>query len=552
MRIDNRIGLGRLPQPPDQWPRPVVLQDRVASPASTRPSRLAGLGRWLAQHRLLVGIAVALVYVFPYYPGIRSANELPRVYLTMAMVDDGTFAIDRGVARWGATADVSPHAGHQYSNKAPGSSMLAVPAYLAAKGVAQVLAGRAPTLGELFWAFRVWTGVIPTVLFLALLARFLARFAPAEAPRRLTLVAYGLGSMAMVYSVLFIAHQLSAVCIGAAWILAVGVVDDGGRDRRMFWAGLLAGAAPLVDYQAAFAGVPVAIYIAVRLWQTRRGWAPVAWAVAGAIGPIAILLAYHAACFGSPWKTGYDASETFAFHHQKGFLGFDQLRWVAFTGSTVAGDNGLVVFMPAALLAIPGWALLWRAGQRGHAAVSAATAVLYLVFLSGLSFWRGGWQFGPRYVTVMLPFLLPAIAATLAWLDGRGGWRAIGWAAVAVGVAVYALGVATFPHFPEKFHNPLYELVLKLLSDGLVAPNLGSALGLSGLASVAPWFALVAGLWLAAAVGAGGAARWRDVALAVALAAGVLVAYRGFAGGGRVADEAYHRFVVPTVAAAPR
>jgi hypothetical protein len=64
------------------------------------------------------------------------------------MVDDGTFAIDRGVARWGATADVSPHAGHQYSNKAPGSSMLAVPAYLAAKGVTQVLAGRAPTLGS--------------------------------------------------------------------------------------------------------------------------------------------------------------------------------------------------------------------------------------------------------------------------------------------------------------------------------------------------------------------------------------------------------------------
>jgi hypothetical protein len=136
----------------------------------------------------------------------------------------------------------------------------------------------------------VWTGVIPTVLFLALLARFLARFAPAEAPRRLTLVAYGLGSMAMVYSVLFIAHQLSAVCIGAAWILAVGVVDDGGATAGCSGAGLAGRRAPLVDYQAAFAGVPVAIYIAVRLWQTRRGWAPVAWAVAGAIGPIAILL----------------------------------------------------------------------------------------------------------------------------------------------------------------------------------------------------------------------------------------------------------------------
>jgi hypothetical protein len=53
-------------------------------------------------------------------------------------------------------------------------------------------------------------------------------------------------------------------------------------------------------------------------------------------------------------------------------------------------------------------------------------------------------------------------------------------------------------------------------------------------------------------LGDAGRARWRDVALAVALAAGVLVAYRGFAGGGRVADEAYRRFVVPSVAAAPR
>ena len=53
----------------------------------------------------------ALLYVFPYFPGIRSANELPRVYLTQAMVDDGTFAIDRGVARWGTTADVAAGGG---------------------------------------------------------------------------------------------------------------------------------------------------------------------------------------------------------------------------------------------------------------------------------------------------------------------------------------------------------------------------------------------------------------------------------------------------------
>lgn len=498
-------------------------------------------------------MVLAFLYVFPYYPGIRSANELPRVYLVQAMVEHGTFAIDHGVARWGTTADVSPHAGHQYSNKAPGSSMLAVPAYLVLDGVTHVVAGRPPTLGEMFWTFRVWTGAIPTLLFLWLLARFLRRFAASDAARRLTLVAYGLGSMALVYSVLFIAHQLSAVCIGTAWILAVEVVDDRRDERWMLAAGFLAGAAPLVDYQALFAAVPIAIWVAVRFLQQRRGLNAVMFAAAGAAVPILVLLGYHQVCFGSPWKTGYDASETFAFHHQHGFLGLDKLRWVAFRGSTVAPDNGLILFCPALVLALPGWVLQVRRGQAGHAAVGLAIAAIYLLFISALNFWRGGWQFGPRYITVMLPFLLPAIATTLDAIDRRVLVRAVAWAMVAVGVAVYALGVATFPHFPEKFHNPLYEVALRLLGDGLVAPNLGGALGLPGAWSIAPWFALVAGLWLAAAAPGRERRRWLDVGVAAALACAVVVSYRGFHHGGRAAADAYRGFVRPTVAAqAPR
>jgi hypothetical protein len=515
-------------------------------------SRAARLWHFARRRAWALGLVLAFVYVFPYFPGIRSANELPRVYLVQAMVDDGTFAIDRGVARWGTTADVSPHAGHHYSNKAPGSSMLAIPAYVALKAVTQVVAGRDPTLGEMTWTFRVWTGVVPTLLFVWLLAWFLRRFTPEAAARRLTLAGYALGSMALVYSVLFISHQLSAVCVGTAWIATVAVIDDRRSDRWMLAAGVAAGAAPLVDYQALFAAVPVAVWAAARLVATRRGWRPVVWAIVGAAVPIAILLLYHDACFGSPWKTGYDASETFAFHHQKGFLGLDKLRWKAFVGSTVAGDNGLLTFSPALVLAVPGWVWMWRRDQRGHAAVSIAVATIYLLFISGLNFWRGGWQFGPRYITVMLPFLLPPIAATLGAIDGRRWWRAGPWSLIAIGVAIYALGVATFPHFPEKFANPIYELVFRLLGDGLVAPNLGSALGVPGVWSVVPWFALIAGLWLAAMAPARDRARWRDAAIAVVVAAAVIVAYRAFPRGGAVADTAYRGFVRPVVIAAPR
>ena len=78
------------------------------------------------------------------------------------------------------------------------------------------------------------------------------------------------------------------------------------------------------------------------------------------------------------------------------------------------------------------------------------------------------------------------------------------------------------------------------------------ALGLGRVASVVPWFALIAGLWLAAAVGDAWRTRWRDAALAAALAALVIVGYRGFPRGGKVADDAYVKFVRPTVAVAPR
>ena len=71
-----------------------------------------------------------------------------------------------------------------------------------------------------------------------------------------------------------------------------------------------------------------------------------------ALLPIAILLAYHAICFGSPWRTGYDASVTFAHKHQQGFLGLTELRWDAFVGSFLKLDNGLLPLAP--------WLGIWR------------------------------------------------------------------------------------------------------------------------------------------------------------------------------------------------
>src|ERR1044071_1459809 len=109
------------------------------------------IAKRFARHGWLAAIAVAYLYVFPWFPQIHSANELPRVYLVQAIVDDHTLAIDRGVPRWAGTADISPPGGPQYANKAPGSSLLAVPAYAGWRAVAGE-----PSLAAAVWLCRVF------------------------------------------------------------------------------------------------------------------------------------------------------------------------------------------------------------------------------------------------------------------------------------------------------------------------------------------------------------------------------------------------------------
>ncbi len=533
-------------------------------PGPTRPP--SRLGAWARRHALLLGIAAAMLYVFPYFPGIRSANELPRVYLVQAMADDGSFAIDGGVARYGTTVDVScanapkgtsleqcrARGGHFYSNKAPGSSMVALPGYIALKAATAML-GRAPTLGEVTWVCRVTTGVLPTLALLWLLLGFLRRFVPGDdaSVRRVTIVAYALGSMALTYSLLFISHQLSAVCIAAAWILLVQGLDGERGPRALVLAGVLAGAAPLCDYQAAFAGVPVTIWLVVQLIAQRRAdwWKVLGRLLLGAAGPIAVLLLYHAACFGGPLRTGYDASTTFAHFHQQGFLGITELRAEALAGSTISGDNGLITFAPWLLLALPGLVLMiWRRGpMRGHALTIAGVALVYLLFISSINFWRGGWQLGPRYITAMLPFLLPPAAMTLAAID-RWWWaRGLAWGSILVGVAVYAGSAGLFPHFPEAFGNPVHDLVLQLVRDGDAGPTALTLFGAHGAWTLLP-YAIIVGVVLGAALLRGPEVRrrWWSLGLALAIAIATLAAYRAFPHGGRAADRAY-QFVRTTM-----
>ena len=118
-----------------------MSQDRkdstgMAVPKASQPGGLAGPG-------LLLGLAAALLFAFPYAEQTRNANERPRLLQGMALVDTGSFAIDGPGGRGldpGPDVARDPQHGALYPNKPPGASLVAAVAYAGA----QALTGAEP------------------------------------------------------------------------------------------------------------------------------------------------------------------------------------------------------------------------------------------------------------------------------------------------------------------------------------------------------------------------------------------------------------------------
>jgi hypothetical protein len=146
-----------------------------------------------------------------------------------------------------------------------------------------------------------------------------------------------------------------------------------------------------------------------------------------------------------------------------------------------------------------------------------------LMFISSMTFWRGGWCAGPRYITVLAPLLTLGIA--LAW-EHIGRWfvaTAVLGGLVVVSVILNGLSAAMFPHYPPQLDNPIFDLVLPLLRRGFTPYGLGWLVGLRGAWSLAPP-ALIAAAALALAV-RGDADRLGRRALHAGLAVLVAVAF---------------------------
>jgi hypothetical protein len=439
-------------------------------PQKSPPSR--------ARRAVLFGIlAFAYVYVFPYQDRTNNPNENVRFFMTAAIVDDHTFAIDHVREQWGWVNDAAIYGGHAYSVKAPGTSYLGVPAYWLYRTWCN-RTGHSFDRSTALWATRFGGSILPTLWFLYAFHRWLARKGGPPVVRDAIVLSLGVGSLLYAYGMLFVSHTLSAAtAFGAFMILEKARRDGEITGMRAIHAGFLAAAVTAFEYPGFIATAILCVYALVAI---RRRAFLVNFAL-GALVPTLSVLGFHLAAFGNAFTPGhrYLESEAFRAGMNDGFYGSGQWRWEACGGLLFDLGYGLFPLTPILLLAFIGFPILLRDKRtRIDAAFALAIPLMTCLLVFTLNNWRGGWTVGPRYLAVAYPFL--------GWAALEGG-RALsklspratgGFAVACLSVGLLASGAPSiyYPHLPEAITRPLPQLLRILVRYDFAPYNAGSYL----------------------------------------------------------------------------
>ena len=463
---------------------------------------------------LVIGLILLACYSYFFYI-IANWNIDTRLALTHAIVDKHTFAIDDYHLR---TQDKAYYNGHYYCDKAVGVSFLGVPVYWAYRQV------MGPSEGsQLRRAYRgffgnhiisLFTTAVPAAIAGVLLYLLLGYFTSAVGWRVWLTLAYGLGTLAFPYATMFFGHQTAAALGFAAFFILFRMRRKGWSPWGALGAGVLAGYSLITDFLSFVVVGGLFIYAAIILLERNpdrpvmQRLLPLLPFCIGVALPLPLQMWHNAACFGSPFASGYqyEVVEKFRVGMSRGFMGITYPRPEAFFQLTFGPRRGLFYESPFLLFMIPGVYIMVRRWRRGPGKailpaespyrlegwLCAGIAFFSILLNSAYYLWWGGAAYGARFAIVAIPFMaVPALFAIPR--------APIAFKILAAGSILFtSVVVITTPLIGEISPNPLLEGSFRtLFSNFFMAHpmfnfNLMMYLGVDDLRSVLPLVGLVA------------------------------------------------------------
>lgn len=402
-----------------------------------------------------------------HYPHTRIALALcallAGIYLlstgghTSSKDEELLFGVTENLVVWKSFAlnAARPDAPSEYSYYGPGQPVIAAPLYAIGRGVASFFPDDAYP-----WVTRVvtlWLNPLVTAATAAMLYLSVTLLGYSYRIALVTALIYGLATQAWPYSKTFFGEPLTALLPFAAFVLLQQAAQlplalPRTKYVLFFASGVLTTLSLPVKVHAAlvvpFVGI-YALFVALMpfldnyiisrkgaktqrldkdqtvgdtcLPETGAGYTPSSWftlllAWALGAGIIVLLLGwYQWSLYGNPFSTGYGSS-VFSHFNPKYF-------WYRLSGLVWSPGRGVIWYSPPTLLLPLALWLLWKR-SKPVALLCSAVILAHFGFYAMLLYWHGGGSWGPRYLTIAMPWMIVPLAAMLHTLRGwRTPWR---------------------------------------------------------------------------------------------------------------------------------
>ena len=422
-------------------------------------------------------------------------NNSTRMFAAITLVERGDARIDEFRD---LTIDKAEFGGHVYLDKAPGMTLLALPA----AAVAERITAR-PPIPPTVWDrnFDHWmtvrlrlavasvTALITALAAVALFDLALGLTASAGAAA-FAAIAYGLGTPIWGWSTTLFGHApVAGLLVIAVW--ALWRAGEARTVRFAAIAGAALGLAVLIEFQAVLAGSIIALWGSFRL---RRPAPLAAAALAGAVTLLVPLVAYNMLAFGTPFRLGYEGVNGFP-GMKEGLFGLTSPKFAVLAEIIVGLRRGILWVAPILILAPFGlWQLAKR--QRSLAVTLAGAAIVVLLVNAAYVYWDGGHSTGPRHAVPAIGLLAIGLApywASLVYWWERAIAATILGVSVAINLAVAAANITT----PDEYKFPLWDPILKTdWATGTLRTLPSDFLGWSPFAGVALYLVLAVPLGL--------------------------------------------------------
>ena len=394
-------------------------------------------------------------------------NTSTRLFAAIGLVELHDAAIDDYADM---TIDKARFGDHYYLDKAPGMTLMALPAI----AIADRLTGhRAADFTKDYHGdfgdymklrLRVAVAIGPAILTAIAAVMILdmgTALAGSVAAGLFAALGFALGTPIWGWSTTLFGHApVAALYVFAIWSTWRGTRRDDPAIGLALLTGASLGWAVVIEYQAALAGSVIALWAAWRYWQqAATHWPRLAAAAIGGVAALVPLALYNIVAFGTPFRIGYSGVVGWEGMHQ-GLFGLTWPNPWVLLAITFGPTRGLLWVAPVVIIApygLGGW--LKRRDRRDYAIVFIAVSVVTLLVNSAYVYWDGGNSTGPRLAMPLAGALSFGFAALWPTLPSRGSRIAC---AALLGVSMFFnLAIAAADIFATpNFLYPIWSDVL--------------------------------------------------------------------------------------------